>query len=108
MRLASSQLLWRIGIASDILMHIFDIPLMVILYILLRPVNKDLAMMEVFFKLAQSAILVASKLNLFTPLFLTGDAHYLSSYAQRFVGVEESHPRNWVVHFTYDRITLFA
>jgi hypothetical protein len=79
-RLASSQLLWRMGIASDILMHIFDIPLMVILYILLRPVNKDLALMEVFFKLAQSAILVATKLNLFTPLYLTGDAHYLQAF----------------------------
>jgi hypothetical protein len=79
-RLAAYQLLWRMGIASDILMHIFDIPLMVILYILLRPVNKDLALMEVFFKLAQSAILVASKLNLFTPLFFTGDAHYLSAF----------------------------
>jgi hypothetical protein len=79
-RLAASQSLWRIGIASDILMHIFDIPLMVILYILLRPVNKDLALMEVFFKLAQSAILVATKLNLFTPLYLTGDAHYLQAF----------------------------
>jgi len=79
-RLVASQSLWRIGIALDLLMHVCDIPLMVILYILLRPVNKDLALMELFFKLAQTAILVATKLNLFTPLYFTGDAHYLSAF----------------------------
>lgn len=79
-RLLASQSLWRKGIAIDILMHVCDIPLMVILYILLRPVNNALALMELFFKLGQSTILVATKLNLFTPLFLTGDAHYISAF----------------------------
>jgi hypothetical protein len=79
-RLVASQSLWRTGIALDLLMHVCDIPLMVILYILLRPVNKDLALMELFFKLAQTAILVATKLNLFIPLYLNGDAHYLSAF----------------------------
>jgi hypothetical protein len=79
-RLVASQSLWRTGIALDLLMHVCDIPLMVILYILLRPVNKDLALMELFFKLAQTAILVATKLNLFIPLYLNSDAHYLSAF----------------------------
>jgi hypothetical protein len=79
-RLVASQSLWRASIALDLLMHVCDIPLMVILYILLRPVNKDLALMELFFKLAQTAILVATKLNLFIPLYLNSDAHYLSAF----------------------------
>ena len=41
--LMASQSLWRIGIASDLLMHVFDIPLMLALYLLLKPVNKHLA-----------------------------------------------------------------
>ena len=37
--LMASQSLWRIGIAGDILMHVFDIPLMLVLYLLLKPVT---------------------------------------------------------------------
>lgn len=36
------------------------------------------------------------------------DAHNLSGNAQSLVGVKESHSRNWVIHFAYDGITLFA
>src|SRR6266487_4277459 len=54
----SSQLLWRIGIAGDLIMHVCDVPLALIFYILLKPVNK----------------------NLFTPLFLLGSADYLKSF----------------------------
>ena len=36
----SSQLIWRIGIAADLLMHICDLPLMLIFYLLLKPVNR--------------------------------------------------------------------
>ena len=47
----ASQLLWRIGIAGDLLMHVCDIPLMLIFYLLLRPVNKNLALLAVLFNL---------------------------------------------------------
>jgi hypothetical protein len=90
-RLAASPHLWRVGIALDLLMHVCDIPLMVILYILLRPVNKDLALMELLFKLVQSAVLVAIKLNLFTPLFLSGDAQYLDVFT-----LEQRHALSYI------------
>src|ERR1041385_3317233 len=73
----ASQSLWRVGIAGDILMHVFDIPLMLIFYILLKPVNKNLALLAVLFNLVQSAVLVANSLNLLMPLFLLGNADYL-------------------------------
>lgn len=77
--LLASQSLWRIGIAGDLLMHIFDIPLMLTLYLLLKPVNKNLALMAVLFNLIQTAVLVVNKLNLLLPLFLLGNAEYLKA-----------------------------
>lgn len=73
----ASQFLWRLGIFGDLLMHVCDIPLMVIFYLLLRPVNKDLAFIAVLFNLVQTAVMVAYKLNLFHALFLLGSADYL-------------------------------
>ena len=72
-------LLWRAGIAGDLLMHICDVILMVVLYYLLKPVNKNLALMALLFNLVQTSVLVANKLNLLMPLFLLGDAEYLKS-----------------------------
>jgi hypothetical protein len=44
-------------------------------------VNKNLALLAVFFNLIESAVLVATKLNLFTALFLLGSGDYLTSFA---------------------------
>lgn len=77
--LMASQSLWRVGIAGDILMHIFDVPVMLALYLLLKPVNKNLARSAILFNLIQTAVLVVNKLNLLTPLFLLGNAEYLKT-----------------------------
>ena len=76
----ASQSLWRIGIAGDIMMHVFDIPLILILYLLLKPVNKNLALLAVLFNLIQTAVLVANKLVLLIPLSLLGNADYLKAF----------------------------
>ena len=75
-----SPVLWRVGIAGDILMHVCDIPLMLVLYVLLKPVNKNLALLAVLFNLIQTAVLVANKLNLLMPLFFLGNAEYLTAF----------------------------
>jgi len=76
----ASQLLWRIGIAGDLIMHVCDVPLMLVFYVLLRPVNKHLALLAVLFTLIQTAVLVASKLSLLVALFLLGSAEYLKAF----------------------------
>lgn len=76
----SSQLLWRTGIATDLVMHICDVPLMVIFYLLLKPVNKNLALIMLIFNLVQTAVLVTNKLNLAIALFPLGDVDYLKSF----------------------------
>ena len=79
--IAAHEGLWRLGIAGDLLMHVADLPLLVIFYVLMRPVNRDLALLVVLFDAVQSAVLVASKMNLLTPLFALGDAAYLEAFA---------------------------
>ncbi len=76
----ASLSLWRIGIAGDLLMHVCDIPLMLIFYRLLRPVNKNLALVALLFNAIQTAVLVANKLNLLMPLFILGNADYLKTF----------------------------
>lgn len=76
----ASPLAWRMGIAGDLVMHLGDIVLMLVLYVLLKPVNKHLALLVILFNLIQTAVLVANKLNLMMPLFLLGDAGYLKAF----------------------------
>ena len=76
----ASPLLWRIGIVGDIIMHVCDVPLMLIFYVLLRPVHKNLDLLAVLFNLIQTAVLVANKLNLLLPLFLLDNANYLKAF----------------------------
>lgn len=75
-----SELLWRISIAGDLIMHICDVPLTMIFYVLLRPVNRNLALLAAFFTLVQTAVLVANKMSLLAALFLLGNADYLNAF----------------------------
>jgi hypothetical protein len=79
LNMLASPMLWRFGIAGDLLMQVCDVPLIIILYILLRPVNKNLALLNLSFNLIQTAVLVANKLNLLMTIFLLGDAEYLKT-----------------------------
>lgn len=78
--IAASTTLWRIGIAGDLVMHMCDVGLMLVFYVLLRPVSRSLALLAVLFNLVQTAMLVANKTNLLLPLFLLGDAPYLKAF----------------------------
>ena len=75
----NSPFLWRIGISADLIMQICDLPVMLILYLLLKPINKNIALLNLLFNLIQTAALVTNKLNLLNALFLLGDAEYLKS-----------------------------
>ncbi len=73
--------LWRVGIAGDLLMHVLDVPVIVVLYLLLRPVSESLALLSALVNLVQTAVLAANKLNLVVPLFLQGDGAYLKAFS---------------------------
>jgi hypothetical protein len=65
-----AESLWRLGVAGDLLMHVLDVPLIVILYLLLRPVSPGLALLSAVFNVVQTAVLAANKLTLLAPVFL--------------------------------------
>jgi hypothetical protein len=67
-QIIAHESLWRLGIAVDLLMHICDIPLMFIFYQLLKPANKNVALLALLFNLVQTAVLVANKQNLVNAL----------------------------------------
>lgn len=78
--IAASPLLWRIGITGDLIMHVCDLVLAMVYYLLFRRVNKNLAMLSVLFGLIQTAVLVANKLNMVMPLFFLGNEDYLKVF----------------------------
>lgn len=76
--IAGSPLLWRSGIVGDLAMQALDIPVMVLFYLLFRPVNAGLNLSATLLNLIQTAVLVANKMTLLLPLLLLGGAGYLS------------------------------
>ena len=78
--ITDSLSLWRTGIAADLVMHMCDIGVMLVFYVLLSPVNRNIALFALLANLVQTAVLVANKLNLLIPTFLLGDAEYLKAF----------------------------
>ena len=79
-RIMGSEFLFRCGIAGDLIMHITDVPMTVIFYVLLRPVSRDLSLLAALFGMLQTAILCANKMNLVTVLLLLGGSNYLKAF----------------------------
>jgi hypothetical protein len=77
----ASEFLFRCGVMGDLIMHITDVPMTVIFYVLLKPVSKDLSLLAALFGMLQTAILCANKLNLVAVLLLLGGSNYLNAFA---------------------------
>ncbi|MBI2382010.1 MAG: DUF4386 domain-containing protein [Gammaproteobacteria bacterium] len=71
--IANSPGLWRAGIAGDLVMQLLDIPLIVLFYLLLRPVSRPLALTATLFNIVQTAVLAANKLFMLAPLLLSAE-----------------------------------
>jgi len=74
------ELLFRWGILGDLIMHLTDVPMAVLFYVLLKPVNKDLSLLAMLLGMLQTAILCANKLNLITVLLLLGASPSLKAF----------------------------
>jgi Domain of unknown function (DUF4386) len=95
--ISQSASLWRAAIAGDLVMHVCDVGLMLVFFVLLSPVSRNLAALAVLFNLVQTAVLVANKMNLLIPLFLLSDADYLRAFA-----VEQKHALAYVFVRAHD------
>lgn len=66
--IAAQPQLWRLGLAADLLMQVLDLPVIVVLWRLLRPVNETLALTATGLNLVQTAMLVGNRLQLLAAL----------------------------------------
>jgi hypothetical protein len=81
--IASSPALWRLGIASDVLAQVCDVPVMLILFLLLSPVNRNVARLALLFNVIQTSTLVANQLTLVAAQLLSPDQPALADVALR-------------------------
>src|SRR5207237_7863625 len=70
----SHESLWRFHIAAELFLLICAVALLLILFALLRPVSKDLALLAVFFNLVSIGIEAATTMYLLEALFPLGNA----------------------------------
>ena len=70
----TSQSLFRLGIVSVLIGHIIEILVPLALYQVLKPVNRNLALLMVILSLVATPIVMLNELNNFGILFLVSDA----------------------------------
>ena len=78
--LRSMEFLWRVGIASELFLGLCTIALAMIVYVLLRPVSKELALLATFFNLVAMAVETACALQLVEAMFPLRNAAYLKAF----------------------------
>ncbi len=76
----SHESLWRFHIAAELFLLICAVALLLILFALLRPVSKDLALLAAFFNLVSIGIEAATTMYLLEALFPLGNAGYLKAF----------------------------
>lgn len=73
----ASERFFRLGIVSDLLVYVCDIALIWGLYVVLKYVNKNVALLAVFFRLIETAVLATTTLTAFIALRLLSGADFL-------------------------------
>ena len=74
--------MFRLGIAADLSTFVCAVALTIILYVLLRPVNRNAALLMLAFNVVQDAIGGLNVLNTYRPLQLLGGAAYLKVFSR--------------------------
>jgi hypothetical protein len=81
--ITNHALMFRIGIAADLSTFLCAVALTIILYVLLKPVNRNAALLMLGFNLVQDAIGGLNALNAYRPLQLLGGAAYLNVFSRQ-------------------------
>lgn len=76
----SSESLFRIGFSGELLHLASDVAVAMLLYALLRPVDRNIALLAAFMRLVCAIILATASLSHFAALHLLGGAEYLQSF----------------------------
>ncbi len=76
----SSERLYRLSIVGDLAMFTGGLVLIWALYVLLRPVNRDLALLAVFLRIVETAVSVAATVASLIAVRLLSSAEYLNVF----------------------------
>jgi len=76
----TNELLFRIAVCGFLIVIILDVVVAWALYVLLKPVNKSLALLAAWFRLVYAAIFAAALNNLFSILDLVNSSDYLKVF----------------------------
>jgi len=80
-KIMASELLFRFGVVSDLIMVMFYLLMGLVFYILLKPVNKNIALLMLLMNLAGVPMLGINIINQFATLLLMSGAGYLSVFS---------------------------
>jgi hypothetical protein len=78
--LRSMEWLWRLGVAGEVVLLVCATVLAVILYVLLRPVSRDLALVAVLLNLVCIAVEGVAAVSLASALVPVSNAAYLNAF----------------------------
>lgn len=76
----ASEQLFRLSIAGDLITYILVMVLTWAFYVLLRPINRHLALLGAFFRLSELAVLCIATVNSLVVLRLLSGAAYLKTF----------------------------
>jgi hypothetical protein len=76
-----SPMLYRLGFASYLIEGLCDVALAWIFYVLLRAVNRDIALLSAFFGLVSTAVYAVAELFYFTALIILRNATALAAFS---------------------------
>lgn len=79
--IAANSFLFRIGFISDLIMVMADVAVALLFYLLLKSVNRGLALLAAFFRLAQATVIGLNLLNYYMPLLMLGETGSFSGFS---------------------------
>jgi len=82
-RIMAFEPLWRAGFCATLVMLICAVVVLLILYVLLRPVNENIALLAVFFNLVSISIEGFNDLHHFAAVLILNGADYLKAFEPR-------------------------
>jgi len=85
--IVSMEPLWRFGIAAELFLLLCAVTLTWILYVLLRPVSRDLVLLAVFFNLVSMALEALIQLCFVAALFPLAKLAYLKAFTPEQLSV---------------------
>lgn len=77
----ANESLFRLGFSGELLHITFDVVVAVLLYALLRPIDRNIALLAAFMRFACDLVLAVTSLSHFAALKVLADAEYLDTFS---------------------------